>query len=430
MLLERMLGFITTATALASFASAGILTVGPAGSGAQYTQIQSAIDAAQTGDVILVGPGTYAAIDVAKALRILGDGTGPVRIASIGAGVVAHDVGAGQELVLSGLEVQGESAALVRVADCAGTVVLQGLTLLDRGFEVLGVELDRCARVLLLDSRISGGTQEHSVGGAVHGAVVVRSSELWVANASIAGSVLYGDLFNHASSGIDSTSSTLHVWSSQVQGGDLTYQGVGSDLGPGGSGILAVGSSLDLFGGPGAGIRGGKGTIDFLTGSSPGGPGIELRQGSRATISQNQFLQGGLDGRGGGRAPEIRSDASSSFTLPPRIFPTLASSAPAVRRGSSFTLSLAGNAGAHQVLYFALRTGPTTTYPGVLGFGLVGSSTFPVANVLVPSSGTASFGVLVPNVPALLGATLFFQSVEHFGAKYAIGNPVLVTVSG
>src|SRR6185436_16079297 len=89
--------------ALAPLAHAGILTVGPAGSGAQFTEIQAAVDAALDDDVILVRPGTYAAVVVDKPLRILGDGTGVVRIDAAAFGVTARGIASGEELVLSGI---------------------------------------------------------------------------------------------------------------------------------------------------------------------------------------------------------------------------------------------------------------------------------------------------------------------------------------
>ncbi len=59
---------------LATPHAAGQLTVGPAGSGAQFTEISAAVVAAQPGDVVLVAPGTYGAFLVDKAVTIVGAG--------------------------------------------------------------------------------------------------------------------------------------------------------------------------------------------------------------------------------------------------------------------------------------------------------------------------------------------------------------------
>jgi len=57
---------------LSTVAAAGVLTVGPVGSGAQFTQIQAAVNAAHEDDVLLVRAGTYQRVTVDKPLRILG----------------------------------------------------------------------------------------------------------------------------------------------------------------------------------------------------------------------------------------------------------------------------------------------------------------------------------------------------------------------
>src|SRR4029077_15088541 len=80
--------------AIAPLSRAGILTVGPAGSGAQFTQIQAAVNAAYDDDVILVQPGTYPGSVVGTPLRILGDGTGVVRIADAPPCVTVRGIGA------------------------------------------------------------------------------------------------------------------------------------------------------------------------------------------------------------------------------------------------------------------------------------------------------------------------------------------------
>src|SRR5262245_53733599 len=91
----------------ASVAAADVRTGGPAGSGAQFTQIQAAVLAAEEDDVLLVQPGTYARILVEKPLRILG--VGPGVLIDGGAdqpAVVVRGIAAGRELVLAGVRVQ------------------------------------------------------------------------------------------------------------------------------------------------------------------------------------------------------------------------------------------------------------------------------------------------------------------------------------
>src|SRR6185436_13834522 len=155
-LLPRLprLSLFAALLALAPLAHAGVLTVGPAGSGAQFTEIQAAIDAALDDDVILVKPGTYARIVVDKPLRILGDGTGAVRIDAPFFGVRIRGIASGEEAVLSGVEILPSASPMLLVSDCPGTVVLQDLDLSSVGAGRTGLGVSNCARMLLLDSRI------------------------------------------------------------------------------------------------------------------------------------------------------------------------------------------------------------------------------------------------------------------------------------
>jgi len=239
---------------LAVPAAANILTVGPAGSGAQFTEIQAAVDAALEDDVILVKPGTYQRIAVDKPLRILGDGTGTVRISGSAPAVTIHDIGAGAELALSAVEVVATSdGSVILLQNCPGTVVLQDVNVPDTLVFEAGVQVESCVRALLLDSRVTASFQE--------GAVRAQDSELWIANSEITGLFALGFLFFGAAPGVAVVNSTLHVWRSQILGGGgdvITSPKMG---GPGGAGIEARGSTLDLFGGPGSQVTGGLGPL-------------------------------------------------------------------------------------------------------------------------------------------------------------------------
>lgn len=351
--------------ALASVVAADLWTVGPAGSGAQFSEIQAAIDAARDGDVILVRAGGYRQIVVDKPLRILGDGADAVRIGGNGFGVRIRDIGQGEELVLSGMTVRAVLSQLslptIALDDCPGTVVLQGIVAPASSFTV-GVQAVNCARAFLLDCDITGG-----VPGAI-GAVLAQNSELWIDDSRITG-VSTTEIFRAlATPGVEVIASTLHVWRSRIRGGDLgtTLMLLGPT--PRAPGIRAVLSTVEHFGGPGAEVSGGMGVFDATLGQGlPGGSGVDLIQNSSARFQADISVQGGANGGGVGQAPAFQADASSSFTLDPRVFPTLASSAQRVQLGSSLALGLSGNPGGFQVLFVSLRTGPTLTFPGVSG---------------------------------------------------------------
>ena len=420
---------------LAPLSAAGILTVGPAGSGAQFTEIQAAVDAAVDDDVILVKPGTYQGIVVNKPLRILGDGTGVVRILGAGIGARVLGIGAGRELVLSGVEVRALSGSdpAVLLQDCPGTVLLEDLNVPVADYGWTGVRIQNCARAVVLDSQISGA-------GA--GALSAFGSEVWVANASLQGKA---NVFDGGAEGMNLENSTLHAWRTQILGGNAVIASPKFG-GHGGTGLFLQNSRANLFGGWGSEIRGGHGDYDeAVDGNYGGGTGLFLYQNSQARIQASIFISGGLDGLGSFVSPDVNGDATSTPSFDTKIFPTLVASAQEVTLGSTFSLTLDGNPGGYQVLFLSLRTGPTTTYPRVDGFGLLDrASMVKVASEVLPPSGTYTLGFHVPNNIALLGSTLFFQAAEKVAhgfllpstgtpppvSTFAIGNPVLVTITG
>lgn len=65
------------------------------------------------------------------------------------------------------------------------------------------------------------------------------------------------------------------------------------------------------------------------------------------------------------------------------------------------------------------------------GFALLDrTNLFLVARTVLPPSTRHTLTVAVPNLSALLGATLFFQSSERSGSTTAITKPVLVPITG
>src|SRR5262245_46916480 len=429
MLSIRLARFASALVVLSPLSGAGILTVGPAGSGAQFTQIQAAIDAALDDDVILVQPGTYQQIVVARPLRILGDGTGVVRIQGREPGATILGIGAGREVVLSGVEVgeptDGDAPAIL-LRNCPGTVILDAVDV-PGNFGGTAVQVQSCARAVVLDSQLSGV-----------GAMSALDSEVWLANVTLVAGM--NGFFGQAVTGVSLQNSTLHAWSSRIVGGDA-HARIDEAVGPGAPGLLLVSSHADLFGGPGSELLGGRG--DTLAMNTPGGAGLRLFQSS-ARIQASITISGGLDGLGTTVAPAISADATSTYGFDPKVFPTLVAGAQEVQLGTSFDLTLTGNPGGYQVLFLSLHTGPTTTYRFADGFGLLDRATMVNAgSVVLPPSGVFAFHFNVPNNVALLGSTLFFQAAEKLPnasilrssgsvstvKKFAIGNPVLVTIT-
>lgn len=411
--------------ALVPLASANTLTVGPAGSGATFTQIRVAINAAQPDDVLLVQPGVYAPIVVNKPLRILATGAGVVVAGTTPNGILVDGLAAGREIVLAGIEVRVlsvEPAILLR--NSPGTLVLQDV-LVRGGLAGVALQVENCERVLLLHSRLldSGRT------GLGLGALEAVQSTLLIANSELSGA---GDVFTSqlACPALSAHGCTLHVWRTRLVGGSSFGKAAGFGPADGGAGLRAESTRVTLYGGPGAELLGGRGG-GSLFGGHPGGPGLELLSGSSARIQAGVSLTGGLDDTGTFPTPNVRADASSSSVTIPRELPSLASTVRQATLGSSFDLLRNGGPGNLQSLFASIATGPNVGFPRVLGLGCLDPTHLvPLGNEIVPAGGAWTTTVQVPPVSSLLGTTVFFQSVEAAAGTYAIGNPELVTITG
>lgn len=153
-------------SALFSPALAGVLVV-DASSPTGFTQIQAAVDAANDGDTILVGPGFYAGFAVHdKALDLVADtsaGSGPVHIDGR---VIVNGLAASRTFTLHGFEVRGTSSApCVVLAGNAGSVRIQGCSIAGADAPPcaesinggVALDVDLCQDVALVACTLRGG---------------------------------------------------------------------------------------------------------------------------------------------------------------------------------------------------------------------------------------------------------------------------------
>jgi hypothetical protein len=414
----------------APLAAGAILTVGPTG---QFAEIQDALDAAQPGDVLLVQPGIYHEIVIDQPVRVLGDGSGDVIIATFEKnGIIVTGIPGGEEAVLSGIEVRANPIlapvqASVVLANNAGTVVLHDLRV-SFVFSQIGVSADACARVLLLDAEIlEAGTYGSAEPNA---AVAASGSELWIVDSTITGEFGASGFAEDGDHAVSVVDGSLHVWRSTLLGGN-GVAGKGPFVTPeGGDGIRAMGSTVTLYGGPEGEVRGGDGAFGSFAGHGAGGAGLRLSAGSSARIQQDLPLSGGFDASGLVQTPAVVADGTSAAIGEPFLFPTLAASADQVALGGSLTLILDGHPLALSVAFVSLETGPTLTLHGVEGLGVLNPGLFiQVAVMIQDGAGHAVAPVHVPLLADLLGATFFFQGAEVTAGGLAITNPALVTAT-
>ena len=123
-------------------------TVGPPGSGADFTTIQAAIDAASPGDTVLVSAGSFPGFSLSKPLLVVGAGSGATTLTSIypfGTAVSVSGVPAGEVAAVSGMAFQPAAFAFLgtglEVNQNDGTVVLHDLASLNDDFGQLEVNV-------------------------------------------------------------------------------------------------------------------------------------------------------------------------------------------------------------------------------------------------------------------------------------------------
>ena len=247
-------------TAVSQAQSVWIVDDGP--NGADFTDIQSAVDAAQNGDVILVLPGRYASFTIdGKALRVTSERGGLVEIDAdaTDSAVVVRNVPSNQVVTLRGLDFRTEGR---RIHDEAPLVVENSP-----------------GRVWVEDSRIT--RERISTQAPTARAVGVRNTNAAIfVRCEIEGGVLFED-------------SDASLYESFVTGNDA-----GSSLGPpdGGPGITIDGGTVFVAG---ALVRGGAGRNNTSTGACDignGGPGLELSGSSPLVALLNVALAGGAGG--------------------------------------------------------------------------------------------------------------------------------------
>jgi len=268
--------------------------------------------------------------------------------------------------------------------------------------------------------------------GGPPAAVQAVDSELWIADSDVIAMAPAGGFVEAGYDGVQLEDSTLRVWRSTIHGSDAATGKPAFGFTPdGGDGIDATGSMVFLYGGAVGDVLGGDGeTQPFFFPTGDGGVGVRLAAGSEATIQSSLSIVGGFDGTGAVQAPPVAVDGTSGFALDPSVFPVLVPGAAQTAIGGAFALSFEGSPGGFAALFVSPGTGPTLAIPGVLGVGVLDAAAFvQLATTTLDASGGATIPLVVPPIPALLGAAFVFQGAELLGGQIGITSPALVSVT-
>lgn len=381
---------VVACLSVASRAHADVRTVGPAG---QYPDLQSAIDAANDGDVLLVAPGAGGTFTVdGKSLVIAGDGNGTVK-GSFGTFAI-RNLGSAQSVVLRNFE-QTPSIGFgptptCRIEQCAGSVFVEDCVLVDGDPTLLvhassAVELARCT---------------------------VRGFEFTPVTSTSSGAA------------VEAVDAALHVQSSTLQGAD-GKDGVNFSVQaphPGEPGLRVSGTSLvTAVGAVLIGGDGGDGAWAHIGGcinGEVGGAAIELHDASTAYV-RDCALQAGAGGAGtsaclpGSSGLPIDGPVGS-WTLSSATSYRMTSTSP-LREGQTGMLDITGGASALFFLFASPAPAPLFS----AGFGGTWVPSLPLVSLgALPLPGgygavNISIGELGPLVQA---AALYVQGVRIDGA--------------
>ncbi|MEM7307946.1 MAG: hypothetical protein AAF682_14810 [Planctomycetota bacterium] len=419
----RSFATIAALVGFASLLSADVLTVGPPGSGSDFDDIQSAVDAAERGDVVLVGPGSYLGFTVDKAVVVHGAGVGQTNVSNQLApfavnAVRVQGVPAGEVAVVAGLRVELPSTpfgqeSLVEASGNTGTVLLHDVELI--GAETRGgLEGRATTRLILSASRSFGGG-----GGGLLDATYALSAtgtRLWVIDSSVEAAPLSGFFLPLQKEAVQLSNCDALFAASLVRAGELgpTASGEGADAVLARSSLINVASSR-VFGGDGA--------------TGAGGYAFRLFQSAIATSFADSIVEGGLDAAGLAQQDPVTVDVESSYSEVSQLLPTLTVSTAAASAGDAVQLQLRGTPGASGQLFASLGIGPGFPILGVGGdVFLEPGALVPLGALTLDGSGQAQVPVTVPSLPGNAPALATFQWVDQASGGAMVSNPAFLSL--
>jgi len=399
--------------------AAEILTVGSSGSGADFTDIQPAVDAALPGDTIRILAGSYTGFTVGKPLTIQGAGSDQCFVETVFVGfprtVIEVDGLASGTLVISGLEVDPTFSIwlpAITVSDSAGTVVLHDVVLeepADRKFLHVEGPTD-----LVLSHFTAHGTTVVPNAGAYF-LVSVLEGNAWIIDSSIVNEDETPAWLNNDFGALELSQSDAYIYGTSVDGRDLEPGGLAHW---GGDGIWSHASTLFLSR---TTVTGGD-----AAGSYEGGYAARLSGASVATLLPDTSLEGGL-GVGGVQDP-LLLEGESQVVRAASAAPGLSVTESLLEPGDTLEFSLTGPALAPGRLFVALQSGTPTEYPGLAGaLFLPPSLVIDLGNVSLDANGAAQLTATVPDAAGLSGRLAVFQWVAASGPALVLSNPAFAS---
>jgi len=392
---QALLTTLVLALSTSSLAAQGSLWIVDKsnGPGANFTEVQPAVDAATEGDAILVRPGSY-----------------------------------------SGFTIDGRSLSVIglpgaQAAEVDETVTVQSLaahqTVLVRGFEGYGLNITGNSGDVWIEDIVPGQTGcqipltwPPALELCVRNFIVENSSSVTIARCEFVSWWVF-------------VPGTLNLKSSSVWMFDCLVDFVDYSLKPqpnGQAGIFQDGGTLlldqcQVFGGNGQ-----AGYMDPYQPTGAGGPGVQLQGGAQLTL-RNATLVGGFGGwpmegwqEPGDPGPPLLNDSGvvTTQTGPSRPLATLCP----VLQGTTASFQIEAEGG--ELAFLLLGLGPDPRkFPGIVGTLMPSDPLLILSLGSIPPDGALDLSLFAPNFGPLLPALDIVAQVFFIGTNGALelGHP-------
>jgi hypothetical protein len=370
------------------------------GSGADFNDIQPAIDAASPGDIILVRPGTYNAFTLAKGVVVRASDQ---QIQLVGTEVInVTGIGSGERGAISGFKCKQ-----MFVTSVSGELVLESLDVKD-AYNIwsnprpdIAVDIANAHNVSMTGVTVLGGG-----GDPVQPAMRIQYSNVRMTQCHVTGQFNGIGPYCCMSDGIGVTGSKVIVSRSDILGGDATPY---SDMN-GGDGMVADSSTVTVLGSETNFIRGGDGSpsqwdgwCGCWVGGGLGGNGLVIMNGS-AVVSR-VLIEKGEGGNGNGSdyyGNVVRDDRFAYFDVSDGINP-----------GDQFSLTANDTVSGTFVLLIA-QHGGFLNDPGYIGppFAVIpGGFFFAIPLGVAPAGQDFTRTLQMPSDPAGRGFVIEAQGI-------------------
>jgi hypothetical protein len=438
-------------------------TVGPSGSGAQFSTIQAAVTAAQPGDRVFVMAGSYNGhVLIDKAIEVIGAGSAvtttsalplqlpgiyPLSLSITGIAAGSHVRVSGIRFTFIGTMFPG-NAALAAVTNCAGRVELCDVRLpgsilpkLPAGAEGGILWISNCAQVVATGLQALGAYLTpapsiffpHPMSSFAlkgHDGLHVENSSVWLAD-----SLIFGNSTNtgNGGHGIRAIDSFVHLGRSQVRGAQSGGGHLSGLQGFGGAGIHAVASHFIVHGGNPNIVSGANGFEHSIpTWSAYGVPSSAVVLDATSTLiyAADAVLAAGTGTASLPAAPLLVAAPGSTVTPHPHRLPTVSITPVNAGIGTSVTMRLTGEPNLELIRAISIQTAPPIFIGGVLGAVVVDLQAvlfYPVD--LIGPSGESTTSVTLPFDPGLAGLEFIEQGAQVLPTGIALSPPIVLTIT-